>query len=192
MAAFSAPRLAELLATVPLIGEVGLDRRSKVPMTRQRSVLREVLEVAAETSRLVSVHSVGATAEVLKELKTQPTTGTILHWWRGSADETREAVELNCYFSLNGAEARKPKVLSLVPRERVLTETDYPHTERGDRAASRPGGVATIEAALATAWGEEVAAVRRQLWLNLAELCRATRTSALMPHAVQASLLTVA
>lgn len=190
--AFSAQRLAELLADVPLIGEVGLDRRSKVPLVRQRTVFREVLEVAAETSRLVSIHSVGATKDVLAELKKEPAPGAILHWWRGSASETQDAVELGSYFSLNGSEVRRPKVLSLLPRERVLTETDYPHTERSDRAADRPGGVATIEAALARAWDEDVAAVRRQVWRNLADLCLATRTSVLMPRAVQASLLAVA
>lgn len=190
--AFSAQRLAELLVDVPLIGEVGLDRRSKVPMTRQRTVFREVLEVASEMTRLVSIHSVGATAEVLEELKKQPAPGAILHWWRGSASETQDALELGSYFSLNGSEVRRPKVLSLLPCERVLTETDFPHTERSDRAADRPGGVATIETALAREWGEDVATVRRQVWRNLADLCVATRTSVLMPRAVQASLLTVA
>lgn len=188
---FSSVRLAEMLERVPLIGEVGLDRRSKVPMAQQKDVFRQVLEVARVLPRLVSIHSVGATAEVLREMEVQPVPGAILHWWRGDAVETSRAIDLGCYFSLNGAEVRRPKVLSLLPRDRVLTETDYPHTKKSDKAADRPGAVATTESALAEAWGEDAGAVRNQVWMNFAQLCRRTRTSALLPRAVQASLLSV-
>lgn len=186
---FDAERLYELTERVPFIGEVGLDRRSKVAKEAQLNVFRDVLDVAASRQRLVSIHSAGMSAEVLRELAERPIAGAILHWWRGSADETREAVELGCYFSLNGAEVQRPKVLSVLPPERVLTETDYPHTERTDRSAKRPGAVSTIEQALAEAWSDSSDGVRRRVWQNLAEVCRATRTSALMPRAVQAQLL---
>lgn len=188
-AGFDPDRLASLLERCVLIGEVGLDRRSKVPMDQQLNIFRSVLDVAAARPRLISIHSVGASAEVLKELTDRRVSGAILHWWRGDVDETRRAIELGCYFSLNGAEVGNPKVLSWLPPERVLTETDYPHTEKRDRAADRPGAVATTEAALAEAWGQATSDVRRQLWLNLAELCRGTGTAPLLPRAVQATLL---
>ncbi|MEA2276837.1 MAG: TatD DNase family protein [Solirubrobacteraceae bacterium] len=189
--AFDADRLHELTERAPLIGEVGLDRRSKVPKDTQRTVFRSALEVAADRSRLVSIHSVGMSAEVLEELSERPVAGAILHWWRGTPAQTTQALELGCHFSLNGAEARNPKVLSLLPPDRVLTETDYPHTERSDRAADKPGAVSTIEAALALAWGEDTDGVRRQVWRNLGAICQTTRTSALMPRAVQATLLSM-
>jgi TatD DNase family protein len=188
---FDVERLAELAASVPLIGEVGLDGGSSVPMAEQRRVFRGALEVARERSRLVSIHSVRATKDVLDDLEgAGGLRGAILHWWRGSQSETERAIALGCCFSLNGAEAIRPKVISTLPAERVLTETDYPHTRRSDRAADRPGAVATIERALADAWGMSSDDVRRQLWRNLAGLCVATRTTALMPRRLQASLLT--
>lgn len=190
IASFDASRLAELVAATPLIGEVGLDGGSRVPMADQRRVFRAVLAVARDQSRLVSIHSVRASAEVLDELEAVgEVSGAILHWWRGSAAETRRAVELGCFFSLNGAEAARPQVLSLLPIDRVLTETDFPHARRSDKTADRPGAVGSIESALGDAWSLSSDGVRRQIWRNLARICAATRTSSLMPRRLQGSLL---
>jgi TatD DNase family protein len=188
---FDPDRLKDLLETTPLIGEVGLDGRSRVPMAEQRRVYRAALKVASERSRIVSIHSVRASCAVLDELESVGgLPGAILHWWRGSASETQRAIELGCFFSLNGAEAAQPKVLSALPHDRVLTETDYPHTRRSDKAADRPGAVATIERALGEVWGLSGDDVRRQLWRNLARLCADTHTASLMPRRLQGSLLT--
>jgi TatD DNase family protein len=190
IAAFDAEKLGSQITATPLIGEVGLDGGSSVPMADQRRVFREVLEVANTSSRLVSIHSVRASALVLDELdKAGGVSGAILHWWRGSASETRRAVELGCYFSLNGAEAVRPKVLDALPVDRVLTETDFPHSQRSDKCADKPGGVQTIEDALANAWDVGRYEARRQVWTNLSVLCSATRTATLMPRRIQGSLL---
>jgi TatD DNase family protein len=189
--AFEVERLDELAVHSPLIGEVGLDRRSTVPKETQLASFRAALSVAAEHSRLVSIHSVGTTAEVVRELEASPVAGAILHWWRGTAEESRRAAALGCFFSLNGAEALKPKVLSLLPADRILTETDFPHTARNDRAADKPGAVATIERALGEAWDTDVEGVRQRVWANLARLCETTGTSSMMPRAVQAQLLVI-
>ena len=190
VADFDADRLAELVASTPLIGEVGLDGGSEVPMADQRRVFRAALDVARDRSRLVSIHSVRASATVLEDLEAAGgVAGAILHWWRGSAEETQRALELGCYFSLNGAEAARPKVLSTLPADRVLTETDYPHTRRSDQSADRPGAVRTIERALSEVWSLNADEVRRQVWKNLSQLCATTRTSNLMPRRFQGSLL---
>jgi TatD DNase family protein len=190
VAGFNADRLAELVASTPLIGEVGLDGGSKVPMADQRRVFRGVLAVARDLSRLVSIHSVRASSAVLDDLEAVGgVSGAILHWWRGSTAETRRAIELGCYFSLNGAEVARPKVLSALPADRVLTETDYPHTRRSDKGADRPGAVKTIERALGEAWSLDSKDVRRQVWKNLSRLCATTHTASLMPRRFQGSLL---
>ena len=192
IAAFDADRLTEAVASTPLIGEVGLDGGSKALMADQRRVFRAALEVSQQQSRLVTIHSTRASAAVLREIESVgDVPGAILHWWRGSAAETKRAVALGCYFSLNGAEAARPKVIALVPVDRVLTETDFPHTRRSDKSADRPGAVRTIERALAQQWGLSLDDVRRQLWKNLAQLCAATRTSNMMPRRLQGSLLAV-
>src|SRR5439155_5927450 len=110
---------------------------------------------------------------VLEELQACPIPGAILHWWRGSESETRMAIEAGCWFSINGAEIARPKVLRWLPPERVLTETDFPHSRRQDRAADVPGGVATVEGALTELWQCPVMEVRTQLWMNLRGLVHA-------------------
>ena len=182
----------EMLGTMPLIGEVGLDGGSRIPASDQRRVFRAALRIARDSSRLVSIHSVRAASDVLNEVEAVGgVPGALLHWWRGDATETRRAVDLKCFFSLNGAEAVRPKVISLLPVDRVLTETDYPHTRGSDKSINRPGAVASIELALADAWGMDQEQVRRQLWANLASICSETRTSSLLPRRVQGSLLAV-
>jgi TatD DNase family protein len=190
IANFSNGRFAAALDGTALVGEVGLDSRSEAPMAAQRRVFRAVLEAVAARPRLISIHSVGASGKVLDELEAVPQRGAILHWWRGSRMETERAIELGCYFSLNGAEARRPKVLELLPLERILTETDYPFTERSDKRATRPGAVTTIESALEEAWGTDRAGVRGQLWTNLAALCRAAGCIDLLPAGISHKLLT--
>ena len=103
----------------------------------------------------------------------------------GTADETTRALELGCYFSLNGSEANNPRVLELLPPERVLTETDYPHSHRTDPVASRPAAVKTIEAALEVTWGVNRHELRELLWQNLETLVHRAGSASQLPARTQ-------
>ena len=105
-------------------------------------------------------------------------------------EATQEAIELGCFFSINGAEIKRPKVLSLLPPERVLTETDFPYSRRSDPTASKPGAVQTTERALMQAWGLDELALRRLLWQNLGELFDRCDLTDRIPSAVQEAILT--
>ncbi len=172
------------------VGEVGLDGRSKASAVAQREVFDQVLEVIGRVPRPATIHSVGASGAVLDALRERPIASPILHWWRGSPRETEEAIEMGCFFSLNGAEIRRPKVLSLLPPERVLTETDFPYTKRADPAASRPAAVDTTERGLAREWALDGLQLRRRLWRNLAQLFERCDLSDQLPLAVQDTILT--
>jgi TatD DNase family protein len=170
VAAFDADRFAALLPRAAFVGEVGLDRKSRVPIERQRQVLGQILDLVGRTPRAVSLHATGASTPVLDLLEQHPVRFPILHWWRGSASETRRAVGLGAFFSLNGHEAKSPKVVELIPLERMLTETDFPFSKRYDPGADRPSAVRTIEDALALLHRVTVDELRRQMWANLAPL----------------------
>lgn len=144
----------------------------------------------SETSRPVTIHSTAATSEVLTALRNCPIEGAVLHWWRGTSAQTREAVELGCFFSVNGHEVRSPRILDLVPPERLLTETDFPHSRRYDRAATRPGVVGTVEAHLEARWDADRLEIRRLLWRNFGSLLSATDVIGRMPRAILAALAT--
>ena len=104
---FDIEKFSSLLEKTAIVGEVGLDTGSRVPLEIQLKNFRQALEIVSRIPRLVSIHSYRATKLVLKELRKTPIETPILHGWTGSADETSEAVELGCYFSIHSAVARQ-------------------------------------------------------------------------------------
>lgn len=186
---FAPSAFSEALDSAALVGEVGLDARRGAAITIQREVFKEVLEMLTERPRLVSIHSVGASSQVLDALERYPQAGAILHWWRGTTAETDRALEIGCFFSLNAAEATRPKVIDRIPPDRVLTETDFPHTQRHDPAADRPGVVETVERALGRAWALDEWGVRRRIWANLDILLKRTESTPRMPLGIRKALL---
>jgi hypothetical protein len=80
--------------------------------------------------------------------------------------------------------------LDLLPCDRVLTETDFPHSQRSDPAAKRPAAVATIEDAFDGALGHGSS---RTAMPALAQRRRPVRTLLApgpVPAAAQEALLT--
>ncbi|RKQ86063.1 TatD DNase family protein [Solirubrobacter pauli] len=186
---FDQAAFGEAVERACFVGEIGLDGKSKASMDSQRHVLTQILEVVAARPRPTTIHSAAASGPVLNALRERPIRAPILHWWRGSEKQTREAVELGCYFSINGAEVRRPKVLSLLPPERVLTETDFPYSRRSDPTATQPAAVGSTERALMQNWGLDELALRRLLWQNLAELFDRCDLTERVPSAVQEAML---
>lgn len=187
---FSTTEFSEALDRALFVGEVGLDGRARTNRDTQADVFASVLSALSVQPRPVTVHSTSATGEVIAALQRTPVTGAILHWWRGTPAETQRAIDLGCFFSINGHEVANPKILDLLPPERLLPETDFPHTSRYDRAAHQPGAVQTVEAELARRWDLETREVRRRLWLNFGALLSSTRVLNRMPRAVMAALAT--
>src|SRR5438874_2162876 len=58
---FSESRLKDAIATTPVIGEVGLDGVARTPMESQLAALRGIFTLAADTPRILSIHSYRAT-----------------------------------------------------------------------------------------------------------------------------------
>lgn len=179
--AFNVDMFRHLASQTPVIGETGLDGASRVPMERQVATFREILKVAAQTPRIISVHSYKAEAHVLRELNRIPVRGAVLHWWTGSNGLTEEAIRLGCYFSVPPSAAGVLGVdfLKQLPPDRVLTETDHPSGDRRGPVPRRPGNIREVERNLRRAWSMSEDEVRSQIWRNLANLVNETETEAL-------------
>lgn len=186
---FSADRFGELLQATCFAGELGLDG-SRANPTRQGETLRAALEELQAEPRITSLHSAGATGALLDELAKTPIHGAVLHWWLGDERETARAVALGCYFSVNRAGVGRNDVLSLVPVERILTETDHPFGDRRSRP-QRPGNVEFVEAAIARHHELSPHELRSQMWRNLATLVQETGCGHLVPRAIRHRLATV-
>jgi TatD DNase family protein len=135
--------------------------------------------------RITSVHTFGATETVLNCLTARPIQDAVLHWWLGSGEQTRRAVELGCHFSVNAAML---KLLSLLPLDRVLTETDHPFGDRSGGRGRRPGNMESVEQAIARLHGIDSEEVRQVTWQNLARLVRVAKCGSLLPRAVRVTL----
>lgn len=168
---FTVDRFEELVQDSVLVGEVGLDGSSRVPIELQTATFRRVLEVLQRHPRIVSVHSSGAQLRVLRELHRTPVPGVILHWWTGGGELTEEAVRLGCYFSLPPAMASSEDALRVIPPQRLLAETDHPYGDRRTRG-SKPGNVSEVEQRFAQRRGIDARAQRVELWRNFRNLVK--------------------
>ena len=185
--AFDTHRFEELLTRTAFAGELGLDGKSRVPMDKQVETLFEAFDVLRRTPRLTSLHSYAATGQLLEVLEASSPPGIILHWWLGDAQQTRRAVNLGCYFSVNASSVRRKDVLAGIPRDRLLTETDHPFGDRRSRLR-RPGLVDDVEQALGHQHGMSPSEVRRLMWSNLRLLISTIGCSKMLPSEARVAL----
>lgn len=153
----------KLLPQTRYVGEVGLDAGPRFyrSLDLQMQIFERVLQLCARAKgKILSVHSVRATKIVLDMVEKhlpRDKGAVVLHWFTGSTSEVIRAVTLGCYFSVNEQMLASPnglKVTSLIPTDRLLTETDGPFVLRekvpipaGDvrRAVSLLAGALSID-----------------------------------------------
>jgi TatD DNase family protein len=168
----------QLLDGTRYVGEIGLDAGPRYfkSLEKQRSLFERILVKCAEHGdKILSIHAVRATREVLALLERRLPTHrgkVVLHWFGGSKAEAKKASELGCYFSINAemmkSDSRRAVVASL-PIERILTETDGPFTMIQNRPA-KPSDVAVTIAALAALLKLDIALLQSQINANLCNL----------------------
>lgn len=184
-AAFDEARFVRLLAGTPLVGEVGLDAGSRVPLETQLATLHAILRVVVETPRIVSLHSHRSTRAILDVLRDTPIAAPILHSWTGSARETSDAVELGCYFSVHSAVARRTAWRTRVPLDRILLESDHGWN---DPPAAIPLRIGWVEHLVAQQYRVPPTEVRAAGWRNLRRIVEITGTLALLPSGLRRRL----
>lgn len=177
-----------LLSRTAYVGEVGLDGKVKSRLNLQSEILTSILNELKNTPRITSLHSYAATNELLELLKETPITGAVLHWWLGDESATRKAVDLGAYFSINAANLKNIDVLTQIPPERLLTETDHPDGDKWSTQPRQPGNITKVEATLAQHLGTSPTQFRQTCWTNLRTLVDSTETSTLLPERVRAML----
>lgn len=124
------------------IGEVGLDgsRGYAEHIEIQKLVFEHILSKCCEfDDKILTIHSLNAVDEVLALLRKYPNCGTsILHWLLATKKQVNRAAGLGCYFSVGPAminSARARKVISWLPKNRVLLETDGPFAKTDGKPA---------------------------------------------------------
>ncbi|HEX7600274.1 MAG TPA: Qat anti-phage system TatD family nuclease QatD [Polyangiaceae bacterium] len=150
--------LCERLKDVRFVGEVGLDYTTSDRALRaeQRRVFDRVLESCARAGgKVLTVHSRRAASDVVSAIGRTFPCSLILHWFTGSVRELEAATAAGVYFSVNASmvESKNGRnLISAMPRDRVLTESDGPFVRRAGGPAS-PRNMRFVVESLAGQWG---------------------------------------
>lgn len=136
------PLFERLLEQSRYVGEVGLDAspRFYASFPEQRRVFDRILRACSEQGgKILSIHSVRSVTWVLKALEENllnPSCVPVLHWFTGTKSQVYRALEQGCYFSVNVEMMKNVKahpLIRLIPPDRLLTESDGPFVELGER-----------------------------------------------------------
>lgn len=130
---------------VVAIGEIGLDYYwDTSPKDVQQEVFRKQIRLAHKLKMPIVIHNRDAHADVIRILQEENAAevGGIMHCYSGSWETAKQCLDMNFYISFGGPvtfkNAKQPKeVLTRVPLDRLLVETDAPyltpHPFRGKR-----------------------------------------------------------
>ena len=147
------------------IGEIGLDFfYDHSPRDVQREVCIRQMELAWELKAPVAYHIRDAHQEMLEIMKGMKArlTGGIIHCFSGSAEIAKEYLKLGYYISFAGPltfkkAQRLQEAVKLVPKDRLLIETDSPYMApepvRGRR--NEPANVRYVGLKMAELRGEK-------------------------------------
>jgi TatD DNase family protein len=173
--------LLEQIATVPAVGEVGLDGSSRFRATYevQRKIFSAVVaQCESLGGRVLSIHSRQAVKDVLAELSLHPKFGTaVLHWFSGTASELKAAEAQGCWFSVGPAMFNSSSGRALaakLPRDRVIPESDGPFAQL-DKKPVMPWSMPITAQLLAEAWDiplKEASSTLEQNSLRLLDILR--------------------
>lgn len=168
------PLMWELLPTAKYIGEVGLDFKAE-GRRKQIDFFEKLISLCREDNKkILSIHSRGAVSDVLKIIGEQYLFHPILHWFSGKRVELELAIERGYYLSLNKSMLKSSKftsMLSYIPTDRMLLETDSPFIEtRKDYVNSLEGTVETLSSLL----HKDKEEMKLTLWENFKNLLYAS------------------
>jgi TatD DNase family protein len=127
----------EYIDQTSYIGEIGLDFSKASVRTRdvQISVLKELLAALQGKIKIVSVHSRKAEKELLSLLCEYDIKNVVFHWYSGPTALIPEILSKGYYFSINESMTLSKKgrsIIDMIPRNRILTESDAPYNEKSD------------------------------------------------------------
>jgi TatD DNase family protein len=170
------PLFDSLCGDTRYIGEIGLDGSKGYVehIEAQQLVFEHILNKCCEfDDKILTIHSLNAVDEVLELLNTYPKSGIpILHWFLATKKQVNKAVELGCYFSVGPAmlnSARAKKVISWLPQNRILLETDGPFAKTNGKPAM-PSDVVLVIRFLSELWKKNIKQVQDELKLTLKNL----------------------
>jgi TatD DNase family protein len=170
----------QLLDQTDYVGEVGLDgsQAGRASLRAQVKVFEHLLRQPRVKRKVLTVHSRGAEQETIERLAAASVTA-ILHWYSGPLKHIDTALAAGLWFSVNPAMLRSEngrRIVAMLPRERVVTETDGPYSKLAGRP-SEPRDIPTVVQGLARAWGEDTEQARQRVIENMSSIAASARAT---------------
>ena len=168
--------LCELLSETNYVGEIGLDgsAQNKNSLDLQQKALTKIIrECERLDGKILSIHSRGAVSAVIELLNISNRKSIpVLHWFTGTPREANKAINIGCWFSvcppmLNSKNGKN--LLELIPRDRLLTETDGPFTQNNGKPLM-PWDVRNVHMGVADIWKCRPEEVQSQIAENFKKL----------------------
>ncbi len=130
-------KFKEFVNKTSYIGEVGLDFSREGISTKDVQIksFEYVLNCIKGQNKIVSLHSRRAEKDTLQMLLANKIENAIFHWYSGSISVLESIAKSGYYFSINSAMTLSEngrKIISKIPKELVLTESDSPYIENSD------------------------------------------------------------
>lgn len=156
------------------IGEVGLDFSRDGIHTKDKQIesFEFVLNEIKGKKKIVSLHSRKAESEVLYYLKKFGIKLAIFHWYSGTLTNIATIIESGYFFSVNPAMVNSKsgqKIISKIPLNRLLTETDAPYTLIEGKA-TKPEDVKYVVQYLAQIYKKKETEIEQIIYNNFQNL----------------------
>lgn len=124
------------LSKVKYIGEVGLDFSSRYIGTKIKQVdaFEFICRSVADSGKLLTVHSRNAEKDVFDIMSRNGINRAIIHWYTGDLENMHKFIRAGYYFSVNSnmcATSSGKRIISEIPLDRLLVESDGPFTRVG-------------------------------------------------------------
>ncbi len=161
------------------VGEIGLDFYWDTTFSsQQRDALCQQMAWAHECGKPVALHVRNAYEELFKCLDAMQYSSFngVLHCYSGTLEQAQIALDMGFFLGIGGVVTFKksslPDIVSCVPLERIVLETDAPylapHPFRGRR--NEPSYLTNVAAAVAAIRNETVETIANQTTLNARRL----------------------
>lgn len=115
------------------LGEVGLDRQVDTSWQTQEQLFIKMIHLALEMDKPLLIHARQSTGRVIELIKQEHANrvGGIFHAFSGSLETARMVIDLGFVLGIGGvvtypAAKRLPEIVSNVPAEALVLETDAP------------------------------------------------------------------
>lgn len=158
------------------IGEIGLDFSKEGIQTKSLQIdsFKKILFSLKGKRKIISLHSRRAEKNVLEMLVEYDIQNAIFHWYTGPAKLIKDIIDQGYYFSINPAMIRSAngkKRISLIPKHRVLTESDGPYVLI-QNTPIKPKNVDLVLEYLSKLWKVSFDRVNEQIHNNFNDLLK--------------------